>query len=216
MAFRSLWQTPLASSRTCTSPARGGARSSSCTSRSPPTPSSTAARMVVMVGECIGCHTHPMHSADSAAGELLIEGAVVVPSAAGEPIADAAVLVTDGRRHRAGRCRRARGRAPGRRVAPVGPGMPGDAGPGERPSARRGRVHLPDGLRGRAVRAVDGADARAAVGGRLPDHALQVDADADQRGDDAPALALPRQAGLRRRSRRRLPGGARGSGQRPP
>jgi hypothetical protein len=52
--------------------------------------------MVVMVGECIGCHTHPMHSADSAAGELLIEGAVVVPSAAGEPIADAAVLVTDG------------------------------------------------------------------------------------------------------------------------
>ena len=37
-----------------------------------------------------------MHAADSAAGELLIEGAVVVPSAAGEPIADAAVLVTDG------------------------------------------------------------------------------------------------------------------------
>jgi 5-methylthioadenosine/S-adenosylhomocysteine deaminase len=52
--------------------------------------------MVVMVGECIGCHTHPMHSADSAAGELLIEGAVVLPSAAGEPIADAAVLVADG------------------------------------------------------------------------------------------------------------------------
>jgi cytosine/adenosine deaminase-related metal-dependent hydrolase len=52
--------------------------------------------MVVMVGECIGCHTHPMHSADSAAGELLIEGAVVLPSAAGEPIADAAVLVSDG------------------------------------------------------------------------------------------------------------------------
>jgi 5-methylthioadenosine/S-adenosylhomocysteine deaminase len=52
--------------------------------------------MVVMVGECIGCHTHSMHSADSAAGELLIEGAVVLASAAGEPLADAAVLVTDG------------------------------------------------------------------------------------------------------------------------
>ena len=62
-----------------------------------------------------------MHSADSAAGELLIEGAVVVPSAAGEPIADAAVLVSDGIVTALGDAGELAAAHPARRAAPVAP-----------------------------------------------------------------------------------------------
>ena len=48
IALKSEWQTPLACSRTRTSPGPGGASSSSCTASSPRASSSTAARIVVV------------------------------------------------------------------------------------------------------------------------------------------------------------------------
>ena len=75
--------------------------------------------------------------------------------------------------------------------------MPRDARPRERPPARRGRLDRAAGVRGRAVRAVDGADALAAHGRAGPDDALQVDADADERRHDPRPQPLPGQGRLR-------------------
>src|SRR5262249_20763839 len=50
----SVWQTPQATRRTSTSPARGSASSTSCTTSGAPNCSSTAARILVMLREPIG------------------------------------------------------------------------------------------------------------------------------------------------------------------